>query len=155
MKIIFLDIDGVLNDTEYRNSHRGIDKILSPQKMVLLKRITEKTGAKIVLTSTWRAYLFKKPIFKNSEEKEYMIDTFKSFGVHLYDLTPWINAAEKNLEIKEWLDEHNDIENYVILDDTIFDWDYEMEKHFIRIRDGLDEKDVDKTLNSLIKVAKL
>lgn len=154
MKIIFLDIDGVLNDKNLRNSHKGFEKILSPKKIVLLKRITEKAGAEIVLTSTWRAYLFKKPLFKNLEEKEYLTKTFSSFGVYLYDLTPWINVAEKNLEIKEWLDRHSDIENYVILDDSVFDWDYETEKHFIRIRDGLNKKDADKAIDILMRETK-
>ena len=149
MKIIFLDIDGVLNDTEYRKNHAGLDKILSPEKIILLRQLAKKSGAEIVLTSTWRAYLFKKPLFKNSEEKEYLSDTLNSFGVHLYDLTPWIDASEKNLEIKEWLDKHSNIENYVILDDSVFDWDYELEKYFVQVQDGLSEKDVENAANLL------
>jgi len=46
MKLIFLDIDGVLN------SH-GNPKI-EHDKVLLLNEIVKETGAKVVITSTWR-----------------------------------------------------------------------------------------------------
>ena len=55
MKIIFLDIDGVLNSKAYDskrdwNKQTNIDETRLP----LIKQIVEATDAKIVLTSTWR-----------------------------------------------------------------------------------------------------
>jgi len=60
-KLIFLDIDGVLS---------GLDKnnlwTLLEDKQLLLGKIIAETGAKIVLTSTWRLHTL-------IETKEYML----------------------------------------------------------------------------------
>lgn len=47
MKIIFLDIDGVLN---YENSKSKVEE----EKVKLLKEIVGRTDAEIVLSSDWR-----------------------------------------------------------------------------------------------------
>ena len=58
MKIIFLDIDGVLNYEEYYKRGR-VDKPyplseICPQAISNLNRICNDTGAKIVVSSSWR-----------------------------------------------------------------------------------------------------
>ena len=56
MKIIFLDVDGVLNnadDSDY-HVHKGGCDFYSPKCVSLLNQITGATGAKIVVSSTWR-----------------------------------------------------------------------------------------------------
>lgn len=59
IKIIFLDIDGVLNHQQmfFDKSDQVETKsgILSKKSVLLLNKITDKTGSKIVVTSTWRA----------------------------------------------------------------------------------------------------
>lgn len=53
MKVIFLDIDGVLNcvtSKSYCGMYVGVDA----DKIRRLARIVEETGAKIVLSSDWR-----------------------------------------------------------------------------------------------------
>ena len=53
MKIVFLDIDGVLNCEGSRSrcvGYRGIDD----KKVENLAQIVKATGAKIVLISTWK-----------------------------------------------------------------------------------------------------
>lgn len=60
LDVIFLDIDGVLNPypNQRRNMEAGTDDTsilkLDSKCMKVLKRIIEKTGAKLVLSSTWR-----------------------------------------------------------------------------------------------------
>lgn len=50
-KIIFLDVDGVLNYMSYRNkSTANID----PSKVEMLAYICAQTNAKVVITSSWR-----------------------------------------------------------------------------------------------------
>ena len=58
MKVVFLDIDGVLNDdtTPSRTKSRLI--FVDREKLLRLKRIVAATGAKIVLSSTWRHKFF-------------------------------------------------------------------------------------------------
>ena len=53
MKIIFLDIDGVVNCMYTKQRLRGII-FVDPRKIQLVKDIVAATGARIVLTSTWR-----------------------------------------------------------------------------------------------------
>ena len=59
MKVVFLDIDGVLNsvafDRERTNGQGNIDKTRLP----LLKQILDETGALIVLSSSWRKHWVK------------------------------------------------------------------------------------------------
>lgn len=47
MKVIFLDFDGVITTMK---SHWNLCK----EKMELVKEIVDKTGAKIVISSSWR-----------------------------------------------------------------------------------------------------
>ena len=59
MKVIFLDIDGVLNSYEYFDkienlNVQGIEREIDVNKIKLLKRAVDETKAKVVLTSSWR-----------------------------------------------------------------------------------------------------
>ena len=56
------------------------------------------------------------------------------------------------MEIKQWLSEHNRVEDYFILDDVIYDsFDQEMLRHLVKVSDangrglgeGLTQKDID------------
>lgn len=90
-KIIFLDIDGVLNDREtltkkYPGSGiMGID----PYKVLLLSRIVEATGAEIVLSSSWR--------HGHYEELK------KSLAIPIIDRTGNCCEGIRGVEIHEWL----------------------------------------------------
>ena len=58
MKVIFLDIDGVLNSRAYdrkRNWNEQSD--IDETRLTLVKEIVDATEAKIVLSSTWRQHL--------------------------------------------------------------------------------------------------
>ncbi|MEE6452661.1 HAD domain-containing protein [Gottfriedia acidiceleris] len=96
MKIIFLDIDGVLNtDRQIRlNNLEQIDNIkFDPIAMKNLKIIVDESKANIVITSTWRVhrqdngYLWRE-IIRNFEM--YNLDTNI-----LLDITPVIDTNMK------------------------------------------------------------
>ena len=129
MKIIFLDIDGVLNSDEYFDKIKnlninGIENDIDVSKIVLLKKSLDETGAKIVLTSSWR---YTK---KAQELKQLLL----SYGI-IVDCTPFIDN-ERGIEIKKWLQEHNDVQDFLILDDEIFDsYDEKLMKKLIKISD--------------------
>lgn len=58
MKIIFLDVDGVLNHSHsigWKNSDGALNwRVLDPDCIFEINRIIRETGAKIVMISTWR-----------------------------------------------------------------------------------------------------
>lgn len=64
IKVIFLDIDGVCNgfstkekcDQGPGQQSRYITGV-EPGKVALIKKIIDATGAKIVLSSSWRGFL--------------------------------------------------------------------------------------------------
>ena len=88
----------------------GIEKEVDVKKIELLKQAIDETGAKVVLSSSWR-------YTKNAEDlKELLL----KYNIYV-DSTPLLGSNKRGLEIKQWLQMHQDVENYVILDDEIFD----------------------------------
>lgn len=117
-KIIFLDIDGVLNSIDYfeqTKDCKGYTEI-NPEKVKLLKEIVERTGAEIVLSSTWRC------LTENNSEPEhpmytYLTNTLKEYGMEIVDHTPYI-GQDRPKEIKAWMDNNQDKDvRFAILDD--------------------------------------
>lgn len=152
MKIIFLDIDGVLNSFEYRKrmGRKYYTEIIDRSKMPLLKRIVDATDAKIVLSTSWRK-------FWNEGEKqldsigEYINTVFMEFGLSVYSKIPVIENVGRGEEILAWLDGKRYIDGYVILDDKNCTWPGPLRAHFIQTdinSDGLEEVQED----SVIKV---
>lgn len=121
MKVLFLDVDGVLNEdtTPTRTKSRVI--FIDEEKLMRLKRIVDATGAKIVLSSTWR-YDRDDPRY-NADFLE-LQEAFHNVGLDFYDFTP-IDAIgiRRGMEIKAWLGLHPEVERYIILDDALFDYE--------------------------------
>lgn len=119
MRIIFLDIDGVLN------SYATLYKITT-EKLKLLNDLIELTGAKIVISSSWRIgskdvkdFLdknFSKSTFILNNPNQELIDNI--FYKNTIGLTDTFGPGRGD-EIQRWLDSHEDIESYVILDDDL------------------------------------
>jgi len=126
MKVIFLDIDGVLNTNEtidivdnyYRET--GIKKIYIDEfRIEYLRKIVEMTDAKIVLSSSLR-WRFKKVGDKCIARTKYaveFINIFEKYGLFLYDVIPKIENASRQDEIRLWLSYNDSVDNFVILDD--------------------------------------
>jgi hypothetical protein len=127
MKIIFLDIDGVLNHDQTMSITPGGWKGLSINLVSRLGLITKKTGAVVVLTTSWRndwdknvenrnpdgEYLYR----KLSKEKVFILDKTKDFsedqrGAYFY----------RGKEIVDYLQNHPEIESYIVVDDNEFDF---------------------------------
>ena len=56
MKVIFLDVDGVLNSEKDLLEAKGKSELFD-RPLILLKELVESTKAKIVVSSTWRKEL--------------------------------------------------------------------------------------------------
>lgn len=104
MKILFLDIDGVLN----AHGDAGMYN-MSDARLRRLRRIVESTGCQIVLSSSWRRY---DDLFHRAKTKlEYK-------GMKLYGCTPrHYDHDIRGKEIQEWLDAHPNVTKYAIVDD--------------------------------------
>lgn len=133
MKIIFLDIDGVLNSLEYRKrmGRKYYAQIIDRSKMPLLKRIVEATEAQIVLSTSWRKF-WNEGEPQLDSVGQHINEVFTEFGLSVYSKTPVIDNAGRNEEIKAWLDGERYVDGYVILDDKDFDWSTDLRSHFIR-----------------------
>jgi len=102
MRVLFLDIDGVLRTT-------GHIDILEPALILNLKRIVEEAKVEIVLSSDWR---------KKFIDRQMVIDQLGFFGLKLFDCTSVrLSHRIRWCEIQEWLDEHKEVERFVIVDD--------------------------------------
>ena len=150
MKIIFLDCDGELTYSDYENEETANIDI---EKVKLLKEICDKTGAKVVISSSWRGSDSCTPRIYYV-----LIDILTSNGIEVLGGTPHLPTEfEGNVsnsissttleelpdlkinygtgraaEIQKWISEH-DVDNFVILDDEDFDWsDYGYDTHWIQ-----------------------
>jgi len=100
--VIFLDIDGVLH------SLYGED-VFRETCCNLLERIVKKTGAAIVLTSTWR----------RDSGKVHMINNMlaRRLITPIFDCTREVSDGKREAEICDWLDRHPWVCNWIAIDD--------------------------------------
>ena len=127
MKIIFLDIDGVLNHEafykerfEKRYEEGAIAHPYSeidPKCVERLNNLCQETGAKVVISSTWR-----------HSGLDYCKDVleFHGFNGEIIDITPTCRCGmcKRGNEIHQWIDDNREsvgpyyqFTEYVILDD--------------------------------------
>lgn len=114
MKILFLDVDGVLNCADYFNTRKTPRDLrprdIDPERVLILHRILEATGAKVVVSSSWRF------------GEESLKDVYESVSPHeTIGTTPkHARHEDRHAEIQEWIDLHGaalNITRYAILDD--------------------------------------
>lgn len=125
MKIIFTDIDGVCNAsfTKIFLVPTGTIFVMD-SKLELLKQLVDRTGAKLVLSSTWRHGFYDLQNGINSvDASDYIAlrDKFAEFGLEFIGHTPITNGGmnRRGEEIDMWLKswDGEPIESLVVLDD--------------------------------------
>lgn len=188
MKVIFLDIDGVMNSENHAiEMHKLLEegKMTSKQyyttwdlpyegTILPLKKIIDKTGAVVVLSSSWRLLGREKmlnEIFKPygfqiidkicngvslSNLKECGFDPDKCYDSKYRCLDNSYNTRtfDRGAEIAWWLHEHPDVESFVILDDDWLDIEPYYKDNFVQtiFYDwGLTEELADKAITILNK----
>ena len=149
MKIVFLDIDGVLNSAEYDLSRGEKDGNIDITRLPLIKRIVENTGAKIVLSSSWRKLWEADKTLCSAEGLE-IDNAFSSAGLEIFDKTPIMGLRSQ--EIACWLENHPETERFVILDDMLFGWG-ELSDYLVRtdgaVGRGLENQHVERAIEIL------
>jgi hypothetical protein len=149
MRVIFLDIDGVLNSSEFMYSEtrpgyprrrRWPEEHLDPEKIELLNQIIDKTGAVCVLSSSWRI------LIQPHELEEVM--AAMGFRGKIIDRTG--SCGGRGKEVRDWLLEHPEVERFVILDDDSQDMD-PLKEHLVRTSwdGGLEGKHVEEVVRRL------
>ncbi len=117
MKVVFLDFDGpIIPSLSYPPS--GKQAKPWPRCIAALNRITDATGAVIVVTSTWRADGFMRT--KERLHEWGVTGRMVSITPDLTNRGPILfNSVQRGKEIQKWLDGWNgeEIESFVILDD--------------------------------------
>ena len=148
-KIIFLDVDGVLNYMSYRNkSTANID----PSKVEMLAYICTQTNAKVVITSSWRGsetytpriYYILLDILKEHHvpvlgDAPYIegqftasVDIEKSYSLDEIGDMSFEPSTGRGAEVDKYIKDNN-IKQFVIFDDEDWDWTYYgLEEHWCR-----------------------
>ena len=86
-KIIFLDVDGVLNSAKFDREKPKEAGNIDESRLTLLKTLVDKTGAHIVLSSTWRTHLGQGSETMDAEGKA-LCELLAGYGLALWDATP-------------------------------------------------------------------
>lgn len=159
MKVIFLDVDGVLNSEVSREQERNnfdnwMEHEVSEMHVNNLKKIVDATGAQIVLSSSWR---FDHP---KATGRDFIVDPLmkvldrklKAAGLDIIDVTPDLRGKIRGAEIQDWLDRHSEVERFVILDDDV-DMNDEQKPFFVNttFKNGLTDELANKAIEILNK----
>ncbi len=113
---IFLDIDGVLNtrNTVERtpDGYTGID---DARVAILAKAIKKYGGGDIILISDWKSFRI------SEDDYSYLVSKLGRFGLQIAGKTT-DHFNHRGEGIINYLDEHPEIEEFVVLDDNKFDF---------------------------------
>lgn len=113
---VFLDIDGVLNtDKTVKRTPDGYKGIEDSRVELLANVIDKYGGTDIILSSDW------KDMRENDDDYCYLISKLHKYGLTLLGHTK-DKLYERGAGIISYLNEHPEVEEYVILDDNTFDF---------------------------------
>lgn len=111
-KILFLDIDGVLNSRRTASAFDGYPHTFDGTDMdrfdhvaiTLMRRLCKETDCAVVLSSDWR-YTCS------------VHETANALDLPVIGATPMMGNVSRGTEINAWLTEHANVEVYAIVDD--------------------------------------
>lgn len=131
--VIFLDVDGVLNTrTTCQRTPDGYTGIDDARVSILANAIKKYGGGDIVLSSDW------KEMKSTDEDHIYLVSKLEKYGLSISGHTQDKNR-ERGAGIVNYLEQHPEIEEYVILDDCTFDFmDYKKLWERLLITNGIE-----------------
>lgn len=125
-KFIFLDVDGVLNSMPYCE-RTGME--LNPENIRRLKEIVDTTGARIVLSSTWKQIWDNTG--KDAKDMRFRLThALDEYRLFIDAFTPNLPTGFRPEEIKQFLESYQhahpeEIITWISLDDDYGDEDYQ------------------------------
>lgn len=163
MRVIFLDMDGVLNSAGFFADTRGTKEQtnwasdewwaqgVDPQAVRRLNAILDATGALVVFSSSWRYHV-------DPEQMQRVLE-LRGFRGRVLNRTPLTTELPESLrdgrrgtEILAWLTEHRgQIETFAILDDIGPESFPGLEDHLIKTSwaEGLQDNHVSRVVSVL------
>ncbi|GKX66404.1 HAD domain-containing protein [Inconstantimicrobium mannanitabidum] len=163
MKVIFLDIDGVINSNFWLESHQqeiSDGTLIDKEKIELVAKIVNKTEATLVMHSGWRFWFDNtmKPIRKEAQN---LINLLLDSGLSIYAMTPDLTTEEirktkmfskvKASEIFLWLEQNPNVDKWIVLDDIdLHNDDLAIRQVRTNAEVGITEKDVDRAIEMLL-----
>lgn len=159
VKLIFLDIDGVLNCSTTKDRclfYTGVED----KKIGFLRKIVDATKAKIVLVSTWRYTWYKDPNLKSQQDElaTYLDERLAEQGLSIFDKID-NEAISRGKGVLDYISVLNsrdiEVDDFVILDDEFSDY---IEPRLLRYlvqtsygAGGLKQKHVSKAIDILYR----
>ena len=128
-KVLFLDIDGVLNCTYPTPSdeHEWVDLDewrygFNPQLVARLRYVIANTGCKIVVSSSWRHHTNYAPYQPDRNWRDVLAEKLGKTSDELYaGSTPTdFKGGHRGIEINKWLESHP-VDAYCVVDDETVD----------------------------------
>lgn len=147
MKVVFLDIDGVLNYTLWYYSDgpvedpTSMDEDLDPACIERINNLCSETDSKIVISSDWRI----DKSYKWRLERAGLKNIIDHTPITVFNAFTGSKVLSRGEEIRMWLEEHPEVTNYVIIDDRT-DFFENQQSHFVHINFyyGITDDDVSK-----------
>ncbi|APR84219.1 Hypothetical protein A7982_09568 [Minicystis rosea] len=145
-KLIFLDIDGVLNSVQYLAEHTGGEGVvivdgefdatahIDPARVTRLNTLVERSGARVILSSSWRRSF--------GLEKTQRSLRAKGFAHELEGETVRLVGHPRHMEIRHYLAMFAAMPSFVVLDDAP-EAGVGLGDHFILVSDGLEDAHVE------------
>ena len=132
MKIIFLDLDGVLNNWYH-------PELIDKKNALVLKKILELSKAKVVLTSS-NKYSFQRENISDIKGSflEKYLEVLETMNIPIYDITPYV-LEDKSEEIKTYLRNNPLITDFAIIDDELVSIDLRKYQVYLDLYKGLEE----------------
>lgn len=114
VRVLFLDLDGVLNSSKTclvfggypRPGHPTTWQQFDPVAVALMRLFCDVAGAVIVLSSTWRRVVSAQEVGAGLK-------------LPIIDATPILNGGTRGDEIVAWLGARPNVREYAIIDDDV------------------------------------
>lgn len=115
-KVLFLDVDGVLNHRACYTPSRGGGP-LDPDAIRRLHAVVERTGCRVVLSSTWRTLPGMADRLRERGAFPHEHEDWRTVELPYTTVNGIIQPTQRGSEIAEWLSRHPEVERYAIIDD--------------------------------------
>lgn len=147
MNIVFLDIDGTLNDCIFNKNAQSFT--ILPRCVDQLNRIIYDANAYMVLISSWRYIILGGDMTLRGFE--YLLRTHgvwctdRLVGNTTFDIK---DVSERPSQVARWLQNNKNVKNHVVLDDNSKqDWSkYDIKNVLVNKKIGLTEQDANRAI---------